>query len=47
MGKIKILIADDIQETRNVIKKILNLEQDQFEIVGEASNGEEVLKLHT
>ena len=45
MSKIKILIADDIEETRNVIKKILNLENEFFEIVGEASNGEEVLKL--
>lgn len=44
MSKIKILIADDIEETRNVIKKILNLENEFFEIVGEASNGEEVLK---
>jgi len=47
MSKIKILIADDIEETRNVIKKILNLENDFFEIVGEASNGEEVLELLT
>lgn len=45
MSRIKILIADDIEETRNVIKKILNLESDSFEIVGEASNGDEVLKL--
>ncbi|MGH4119666.1 response regulator [Clostridium sp.] len=45
MSKIKILIADDIEETRNVIKKILTLENDFFEIVGEASNGEEVLNL--
>jgi len=45
MSKIKIIIADDIEETRNVIKKILTLENDFFEIVGEASNGEEVLKL--
>jgi len=45
MSKIKILIADDILETRNVIKKILNLENNFFEIVGEASNGEEVIKL--
>jgi len=44
-SKIKIMIADDIEETRNVIKKILNLEDEFFEIVGEASNGEEVLKL--
>jgi pilus assembly protein CpaE len=47
MSKIKIVIADDIEETRNVIKKILNLENEFFEIVGEASNGEEVLKLLT
>jgi pilus assembly protein CpaE len=47
MSKIKIIIADDIEETRNVIKKILNLENEFFEIVGEASNGEEVLKLLT
>jgi pilus assembly protein CpaE len=45
MSKIKIVIADDIEETRNVIKKILTLENDFFEIVGEASNGEEVLNL--
>ncbi|MBK5241511.1 response regulator [Clostridium sp.] len=45
MSKIKIIIADDIEETRNVIKKILTLENDFFEIVGEAGNGEEVLKL--
>jgi len=44
-SKIKIIIADDIEETRNVIKKILNLEDEFFEIVGEASNGEEVLEL--
>lgn len=45
MNKIKILIADDIEETRSVIKKILNLEDDLFEIVGEAANGEEVLSI--
>jgi pilus assembly protein CpaE len=44
MNKIKILIADDIEETRNVIKKILNMESDSFEVVGESCNGEEVLK---
>ncbi len=44
MSKIKVLIADDIEETRNVIKKMLSLESGYFEIVGEASNGEEVLK---
>lgn len=45
MSKIKILIADDIEETRNVIRKILTMETDLFEVVGEAGNGEEVLKL--
>ena len=45
MNKIKILVADDIEETRCVIKKMLSLESDQFEIVGEASNGEEVLQV--
>jgi len=45
MSKIKILIADDIEETRNVIRKILTMETEFFEVVGEASNGEEVLKL--
>lgn len=45
VDKIKILIADDIEETRSVIKKILNLEGDKFEVVGEASNGKEVISL--
>jgi len=45
MNKIKILIADDIEETRNVIKKILSLDGNLFEVVGEAENGEEVLNL--
>jgi len=45
VNKIKILVADDIEETRCVIKKMLSLESDQFEIVGEASNGEEVLQV--
>ncbi|MBC8061264.1 MAG: response regulator [Clostridiaceae bacterium] len=45
MSKIKILIADDIEETRNVIKKILSLDSDHFQVVGEACNGEEVLNV--
>jgi pilus assembly protein CpaE len=45
MNKIKILIADDIEETRKVIKKLLNLEKELFDVVGEAGNGEEVLEL--
>ncbi|NSW89699.1 MAG: response regulator [Firmicutes bacterium] len=45
MGKIRILIADDIEETRDVIKKILSIDKEMFEVVGEAGNGEEVLRL--
>ncbi|MDF2614270.1 MAG: putative response regulator receiver protein [Clostridia bacterium] len=45
MDKIKILVADDIEETRAVIKKMLSLEDDQFEVVGEADNGQDVLNL--
>jgi len=45
MNKIKILIADDIQETRNVIKKILSMQKENIEVVGEAANGEEVISL--
>lgn len=45
MDKIKVLIADDIQETRAVICRILNLHMDNIEVVGEAGNGEEVLRL--
>lgn len=44
MEKIKVLIADDIEETRKVIKKILEMEEEYFEVVGEAANGEEVIK---
>lgn len=42
--KIKILIADDAKDTRESIKKILSREE-TIEILGEASNGEETLKL--
>lgn len=45
MNMIKILIADDLKETRTVIKKMLSLEENVFEVVGEAANGEEVLHL--
>ncbi|ADK15930.1 MULTISPECIES: response regulator [Clostridium] len=45
MNKIKVLIADDIEETRNVIKKILKLDKENIEVVGEADNGEEVFKI--
>ncbi len=42
---IRILIADDIEETRSLLKQVLTLEDDEFEVVGEAGDGEEVLKL--
>jgi len=45
MRSIRILIADDIEETRNVIKKLFSFEKDNIEVVGEANNGEEVLRL--
>lgn len=44
MNKIRVLIADDIKETRDIIKRIL-LNEEEFEVVGEASNGDETLKL--
>lgn len=45
MKKIKIAIADDIDETRSLLKQVLTLDNDHFEIVGEAADGEEIIKL--
>jgi pilus assembly protein CpaE len=42
MDKIKILIADDIAETRKLICRLLEM-SDEFEVVGEVENGKEVL----
>lgn len=44
MEKIKIIIADDHQLFRNGLKILLNAFP-EFEVVGEASNGEEFIKL--
>ncbi len=44
MEKIRIIIADDHQLFRNGLKILLNSFPD-FEVTGEASNGEEFLKL--
>ena len=44
MDKIRIIIADDHQLFRNGLKILLNSFSD-FEVIGEASNGEEFLKL--
>ncbi len=45
MEKIKILIADDVLDIIKVVKKTLSLEDETFEVVGEAANGQEVLDL--
>lgn len=45
MDRIKVLIADDILETRNVIKKMLSMEEEYFNVVGEASNGMEAIEI--
>lgn len=44
MPKIKVLIVDDIAETRENIKRLLFFESD-MEIAGEAKDGEEAVKL--
>jgi len=41
--KIRILIADDIQDTRALIMRLLSM-SDRFEVVGEAANGRAVLE---
>lgn len=42
---IRILIADDIEETRNLLKQVIMLDDDVFEVVGEAEDGEQAVKL--
>lgn len=44
MEKITVIIADDIKETRENIKKLLSFEKD-IEVIGEAENGEEAVFL--
>jgi len=41
---IKILIADDMGDTRDLIKQLLTLNHDHYEVVGEAANGEEAIQ---
>ena len=43
--KKKVLIVDDAQFTRNMLKNIIN-KIEQIEIVGEASNGVEAISLY-
>lgn len=45
LNKIRIVIADDIEETRSLLKQVLTLDHEHFEIVGEAGDGQEVIKL--
>jgi pilus assembly protein CpaE len=45
LKKIRVLIADDIEETRNLISKLLSIKSDTFDVVGMAQNGQEVLNL--
>ena len=42
MERIRVVIADDIKETRDNIKKLLSFEKD-IEVIGEAENGEEAV----
>ena len=42
MERIRVIIADDIKETRENIKKLLSFEKD-IEVIGEAENGEEAV----
>lgn len=43
MAKVRVLIVDDIEETRENIKRLLLFEQ-EISVVGEAANGEEALQ---
>ena len=42
--KIRVLIVDDIPETRDNLRKLLQFESD-IEVVGQASTGEESISL--
>ena len=44
MEKIKVIIADDSDFVRDGMKIILDVD-DEFEVLGSASNGEEAIKL--
>ncbi|MBD3339551.1 MAG: response regulator [Candidatus Lokiarchaeota archaeon] len=44
-NKKRILITDDAQFTRNMLKKIID-KSDYAEVVGEASNGDEAISLY-
>ena len=42
--KIRIIVVDDIEQTRTDIKRLLYFEED-LEVVGEAANGREALEV--
>ena len=44
MPSIRIIIADDIKNTRESIRRILSLDSD-FQVVGEAGCGSEAIRL--
>jgi NarL family two-component system response regulator LiaR len=44
MGKIRILIADDHPMIRTGLHSLIDMEED-LDVIGEASDGEEVVKL--
>lgn len=46
MAKIKVLIVDDVQESRDNVERLLKFEPD-IEIVGKASNGREAIEMTT
>ena len=45
MDKIKILVVDDVEDIIKVVKKTLSLEEEIFEVVGSALNGQEALEI--
>ncbi|KKM11857.1 hypothetical protein SY88_06650 [Clostridiales bacterium PH28_bin88] len=44
MGKIRVLVADDVSQTRKEIQRLLSFEEDMV-VIGEAVNGEEAVRL--
>lgn len=44
MGKIRVLVADDVSQTRKEIQRLLSFEEDMV-VIGEARNGEEAVRL--
>ena len=44
MDKIRILVADDTEETRSLVSRYLEF-NDRFELVGTAENGKKVIEM--